>query len=185
MREKIIEKALQLFSEYGYDSTGINEIVGQCSVTKPTLYYYFDSKDNLLQAIVQEHGLALRTAVSKRSQRQSSFEEILAGAADSYLKYVSDNKLFMRLYLALVFTPHSNKAYDIVKNEAEAIQAIFEAFFHEETTFYLDKSFLAASFIGQLNFISTLILNKYLTYSEEVSRKILYLFLNGARRIGK
>lgn len=183
-REKIISKALQLFSEQGYDSVGVSEIVGQCSVTKPTLYYYFGSKENLLQSIVQQYCFNLRTAISNRAQQETSFEKMLAVAADACLKFTSDNKPFMRLYFSLVFTPHSNKAYSIVKQEAEAIQAVIEKLFDREQSFSSDKSFIAVSFIGLLNTFSTLILNNYITYSEQISSKMLQLFLNGARNTG-
>lgn len=181
MKEKIMAKATELFSEQGYDSVGIAEIVNQCSITKPTLYYYFGSKENLLQSIVHEYCLTLKTAVINKASQERSFEKNLASTADAYLKYTSENKQFMRLYFSLVFTPHSNRAYHIVKQEAEAIQAIIETFFENDLVFGCSKSFIAVSFIGQLNTFSTLILNNYIQYSEQVSKQMLYLFLNGIR----
>ena len=86
----------------------------------------------------------------------------------------------MRLYFSLVYTPHSNKAYGIVRQEAEAIQAIFEELFNKEDALKSDKSFITVSFIGLLNTFSTLILNQYISYSEHVSGKMLDLFLYGA-----
>lgn len=173
-------EALLLFSEKGYDSVGTNEIVKRCGVSKPTLYYYFESKEKLLESIVHEKCLSLKTCISSRSQQTESFKNVLMSAADAYLKFTSENKEFMRLYFSLVYTPHSNKAYSIVRKEAEAIQAIFEDFFNKENSFQSDKSFIAASFIGLLNTFSTLILNQYLTYSNHVSQKMLQLFLYGA-----
>jgi len=180
-RKNIMAEALRLFSEKGYDSVGTNEIVHQCGVSKPALYYYFESKEKLLQSIVQEKCLALKTLISSRSQSINSFEDMLMSAADAYLKFTSENKEFMRLYFSLVFTPHSNKAYSIVRQEAEAIQTIFEDLFNNDNHFQSDKSFIAVSFIGLLNTFSTLILNHYLSYSEHVSKKMLELFLYGAK----
>jgi hypothetical protein len=67
-----------------------------------------------------------------------------------------------------------------VRQEAEAIQAIFEELFNKEDALKSDKSFIAVSFIGLLNTFSTLILNQYISYSEHVSGKMLDLFLYGA-----
>ncbi len=180
-RKNILAEALRLFSEKGYDSVGTNEIVHRCGVSKPALYYYFESKEKLLQSIVQEKCLSLKTHISNCSKQKNSFEDMLVSAADAYLKFTSENQEFMRLYFSLVFTPHSNKAYSIVRQEAEAIQTIFEDLFNNENYFQSEKSFIAVSFIGLLNTFSTLILNHYLNYSKQISRKMFELFLYGAR----
>lgn len=48
---RLIETALTLFNNKGYQSVGIQEIVDTVGVTKPTLYHYFNSKIGLLKAI--------------------------------------------------------------------------------------------------------------------------------------
>lgn len=53
-RARILAQALDLFSRYGYDGVGTAQIVAAAGVTKPTLYYFFRSKEGLLDAIVEE-----------------------------------------------------------------------------------------------------------------------------------
>lgn len=53
-REKILECALDLFYQKGYDAVGVQEIVTLAGITKPTLYYYFKSKYGLLEALLRE-----------------------------------------------------------------------------------------------------------------------------------
>lgn len=50
-RMNILQKALQLFYEKGYDAIGVQEIADAAGVTKPTLYHYFGSKYGLLEAV--------------------------------------------------------------------------------------------------------------------------------------
>ena len=50
----ILEEALKLFSNNGYEATGVQEICEQAGVTKPTLYHYFGSKQGLLDAVLLE-----------------------------------------------------------------------------------------------------------------------------------
>jgi TetR/AcrR family transcriptional regulator len=185
MNDKIIAKATQLFSQFGYDSLGINEIVEQCGVTKPTLYYYFGSKENLLKTIITRHGEKLRVNLLGVYTIDAPFEIKLALVADAYVRYASEHKDFLRLFLSLIFTPHSNKAYQITKVEAEQIQSAIEMVFQNEDGFEVQKAFFAASFIGQLNIFATLILNGYIEYSEGLSETIAKIFLNGARSIIK
>ncbi len=48
----IARSAAKLFAERGYDATSVREIVEAAGVAKPTLYYYFGSKEGLAQALV-------------------------------------------------------------------------------------------------------------------------------------
>lgn len=49
----ILRRSDQLFSEKGYDATGVDEIVGSLNLTSGVFYNYFSSKSELLQDVVQ------------------------------------------------------------------------------------------------------------------------------------
>src|SRR5690625_5512629 len=53
-RERIMLAAESLFASQGFSATSVREIVGQANVTAPVLYYYFGSKDELLQTFIAE-----------------------------------------------------------------------------------------------------------------------------------
>jgi len=48
-----LETASHLFAEKGYASTTVREIVSRAGVSKPVLYYYFQSKEGLYYAILR------------------------------------------------------------------------------------------------------------------------------------
>ena len=48
----IARVAARLFAQNGYDATSVREIVEAAGVAKPTLYYYFRSKEGLAQALL-------------------------------------------------------------------------------------------------------------------------------------
>jgi|GEM_PF-1105855 AcrR family transcriptional regulator len=50
-RERILEAALDLFLDQGFDKTSLREIAERVGVTKAALYYHFESKDDLLFAL--------------------------------------------------------------------------------------------------------------------------------------
>ena len=52
-REKLLETASHLFAEKGYASTSVREIVARAGVSKPVLYYHFQSKEGLYYAILE------------------------------------------------------------------------------------------------------------------------------------
>lgn len=51
-KEKIIETSTELFSKNGFDSTSVDEIAREAGVNKALIYYYFKSKEDLLDQIV-------------------------------------------------------------------------------------------------------------------------------------
>jgi len=51
-RLEIIETAKKLFRDRGYDNTPVEAIIKEMGVAKGTFYYYFKSKEEVLEAIV-------------------------------------------------------------------------------------------------------------------------------------
>ncbi|MGV0735222.1 ScbR family autoregulator-binding transcription factor [Mycobacterium syngnathidarum] len=58
-RQKIITAAVDLFSEQGYPATGLGDIIARAEMTKGALYYHFDSKESLAEAIISDGGSAM------------------------------------------------------------------------------------------------------------------------------
>ena len=53
-RQKILDAAMDLFSEVGYAAAGLGEIIERAGMTKGALYHHFDSKDALATAIIEQ-----------------------------------------------------------------------------------------------------------------------------------
>ncbi len=50
--ERILQSALSLFSEKGYDATSVREICEASGITKPTLYHFYGSKEGVYRTLV-------------------------------------------------------------------------------------------------------------------------------------
>jgi TetR/AcrR family transcriptional regulator len=68
----IARAAARLFAERGYEATSVREIVKAAGVAKPTLYYYFQSKEGLAHALITGSLIALG----------STLEQIVSQVAD-------------------------------------------------------------------------------------------------------
>ena len=53
-RRKIIDTAIELFSELGYGETGLADVLQRAGVSKGAFYYHFDSKEAVAKAIIDE-----------------------------------------------------------------------------------------------------------------------------------
>jgi AcrR family transcriptional regulator len=51
--KRLMESALSLFSEKGYEGASIREIIERAGVTRPVLYYYFENKEQLFCRLVE------------------------------------------------------------------------------------------------------------------------------------
>ncbi|MCX5377453.1 ScbR family autoregulator-binding transcription factor [Streptomyces sp. NBC_00091] len=51
-RRAILEAAAVVFEEHGYDTAKLSDIVNIAKVTKGALYFHFDSKEGLAQAVI-------------------------------------------------------------------------------------------------------------------------------------
>jgi AcrR family transcriptional regulator len=51
--EEIVEAALELFVEKGFSATRMDEVARKAGISKGTLYLYFDSKESIFHAVVQ------------------------------------------------------------------------------------------------------------------------------------
>ena len=47
-REALLNAAAKLFREKGYEGASLNDLADMLHITKPTLYYYVKSKDQLV-----------------------------------------------------------------------------------------------------------------------------------------
>ncbi len=53
-KRRIYETANRLFREYGYDNVSVDSIVQAAGVSKGAFYLYFDSKDSLTAALIND-----------------------------------------------------------------------------------------------------------------------------------
>ena len=51
-KERILDEALMLFSENGYDGTSVERIAEKVGIKAPSLYKHFKSKEDILNAII-------------------------------------------------------------------------------------------------------------------------------------
>ena len=59
-RESILKIAQEIFSKYGYKKTTLDDIANAVRKGKSSLYYYFTSKEDLFQAVIQKEVDTLR-----------------------------------------------------------------------------------------------------------------------------
>jgi AcrR family transcriptional regulator len=54
-RDRLLEKAHELFYRDGFQSVGLDRIIAEVGVTKTTFYNHFESKDDLMLEVLRKH----------------------------------------------------------------------------------------------------------------------------------
>lgn len=67
-RDEILHTARRLFAEHGYDGTSLQQIADNMGVTKANVYYYFHTKEALLQTLFEPFLDALRELLDRAEQ---------------------------------------------------------------------------------------------------------------------
>ncbi len=93
-RERILDIALELFNEQGYDKTSLREIAEKLGVTKAALYYHFERKEDiLLELHLRLHALG-REALDRLGglEVKNAGAELWAQLLDQFIDQVAGNR---------------------------------------------------------------------------------------------
>ena len=120
-KEAILEAALILFSERGYDAVGVSEIVQTAGITKPTLYYFFQSKEGLLQSIMELYYSRFLELLEEACQYHPHPENyhadvfpVLVKTAETIFSYARYCPHFYTMLLSLRYAPPLSVAYRVI-----------------------------------------------------------------------
>jgi TetR/AcrR family transcriptional regulator len=187
-RENILKKALELFSERGYEAVGVAEICEVSGITKPTLYHYYASKRGLLDAILAERGgiLAARVreaAVYVPGDMARGVGNGLEKIAFAFTRSAMEDVAFARLRLTLAFAPPSNEGGMAAAALNDGIFAAVDAFFGaaalEHGNMRGRSKPYAAAFIGTVDTYVGLYLAGRSELGDEIVRGAVRQFIYG------
>lgn len=100
IREKIIETAWKLFHEKGFGDTTINDIIREAGISKGTFYYYFRSKDNLLDTLSVILDAEYEKLAAELPNDMNSFDKLIKinYVVHTYINDNIDYRLLAYLY---------------------------------------------------------------------------------------
>ncbi|ULQ61074.1 TetR/AcrR family transcriptional regulator [Brucepastera parasyntrophica] len=112
-KKLILQSAKKLFSEKGYDATGMEEIASGAGVPKSLIYYHFKSKEELLDTITSiffdEYDRILRDASDRGIEKISRYISFLKTEKECIriilaesLKNTGNNTLFFKVMKPLI-----------------------------------------------------------------------------------
>ncbi|MDR1748105.1 MAG: TetR/AcrR family transcriptional regulator [Spirochaetaceae bacterium] len=179
----ILEKALSLFSRRGYDSVGIQEIVGEAGITKPTLYYYFGSKQGLLEAIISFWGgrfsALIRTAADYRHDLVMNLTMLLretvrfAREEPDYFRFQSS------LFSSAPETAGHTASAGLRKEVISTIETLFTQTSRDHGNMRGREKIYSITFLGLIETCAHLVLNNELDVGMHMEYRIIHQYMHG------
>lgn len=182
-RTELLNCALRLFVAYGYDATGVQQIVEGAGVTKPTLYHYFGSKVGLLETLLAERLGHFHDALQQAAHYEHDLPRTLTELTRATFSFARSSPDVYRLHLSLWFAPTQSDSYKTALPFHERQFAIIEKMFRlaarDHTSMKGRHQTYAATFLGMLNNYVALALNHYTALNETLVRQSVHQFMHG------
>lgn len=94
---RILEAADELFAEIGFDGTTTREIASRAGVNKALIHYYFESKDKLLERLLERYYDDLSATLTAALEAEGDLRARFGALLDAYLAFLVEHRNFSRI----------------------------------------------------------------------------------------
>lgn len=99
-RERILDVALALFNEQGYDSASLRDIAERLGMTKAALYYHFERKEDiLLELHLRLHAIGNETLEQLANLSEAKQAEAWPAIFDRFIDQIFENSDLFLLHV--------------------------------------------------------------------------------------
>lgn len=192
VKQIIINNALELFSSKGYEGVTVSELVESAGITKPTLYYYFGSKEGVFEAVCrlfydQLNNNLIENAVyiPKIESYSEDIHMTLAKVTNAYFSFAKKNEAFYKITLTNMSMPSSSSVFVIARNHHYIQFDIIDRMFKDMAKIHGNlkgkSQILTWTFIGTINSYIGLAYNGIfsLELNEKTVKELVHKFMHG------
>lgn len=105
-KEKILESALELFREQGFEGASMRDIAKRAGVATGLAYYYFESKDSIVLAFY-DRAYAELGPLLEEAQTGKKLEARLEAIITAKFRYFAPNRRFLGALMGHAADPYS------------------------------------------------------------------------------
>lgn len=182
-RRHLIQIACRLFADRGYDATGVQELVTQAGVTKPTLYHYFGSKQGILEVVLADYFEPFVRNLGVQCLYQGDLVNSLERITKYYLQFATAEPVFFRLWMTLQFAPPESTAFQAVSpylnHQQDLIRILFTKAADQHGNLRERQDMLTNSFLGMIFTYSALAYQQSIPIDENLVYRVVHQFMHG------
>jgi TetR/AcrR family transcriptional regulator len=185
-KNALLLAGISLFAEKGYASTSVREIVALAGVTKPVLYYYFQSKEGLFRAILDWAADTQEQLLKEASHMDGTFLERIGFLYRRIYEQLEENRDLFRMIHNLIFGPPQGVPnYDMERYHdrmLEAVKAIYKESLEKGEVKKADPDEVAMMIVGVTDYCFHLDYLQTNSLDPERSERLLHLAFQGLSR---
>ena len=114
-RERILEEALNLFSERGLDKTTVADIVERCAIARGTFYNYFPDMNALFDALIEQLNQQVVEAIQHTRKNTTNLYDYLYGTFKSYFDLIGSEQMIQFHIVNQAYIRQSSYQSDLIK----------------------------------------------------------------------
>jgi len=188
-RKEIFEAALEVFAKKGFDKATLDEIAEKLNITKPALYIYFKSKEELFCSMVEDKLKKLGTGLKQIFKAKISSLEKLKKVIEYHINFNKENLDFFKVVHNAKLkigsdekTRLRNELLKKYKKYTEKLSSLVQQCINDGHLKKDDKYFYTFALLGMINQnIFGNILFRKEKLIETLDKKVFNLFLKGAQ----
>ncbi|WP_374966835.1 TetR/AcrR family transcriptional regulator [Lysinibacillus sp. RS5] len=98
IHETLLSKSKELFIQYGFSKTSIDDIVNACGIAKGSFYSYYPTKEELFYAVLRREEEIKNNIITEVMSESLPPKELLMRFFDISFKAIEENEFFQSLY---------------------------------------------------------------------------------------
>jgi AcrR family transcriptional regulator len=173
-KSHIIETAMELFAEKGFEGTSIRDIAARADVNVAMVNYYFGSKEKLFESMVIQKAAYTKDVLEEIVNNKQLFEiEKLDQIIDNYVLRLFTNRKFHRvIYHEMMLSQREelqNAIVSIFFPNSMIIKSVIDAGIRKGVFRKVDSFLVIATIIGTINqvLLSKKLCNKLLSKEDD------------------
>lgn len=115
VRERILEEALSLFSERGFEKTTVADIVEQSAIARGTFYNYFPDMNSLFDALIAQLNQQVVEAIQYTRKHTDNLYDYLYGTFKSYFELIGSEQMIQFHIVNQAYIRQSSYQSDLIK----------------------------------------------------------------------
>ena len=112
---RILEEALNLFSERGLDKTTVADIVERCAIARGTFYNYFPDMNALFDALIEQLNQQVVEAIQHTRKNTTNLYDYLYGTFKSYFDLIGSEQMIQFHIVNQAYIRQSSYQSDLIK----------------------------------------------------------------------
>lgn len=164
-KKRLIEAALELFSDRGYEGTSVDQIATAVGIKAPSIYAHFKGKEEILQAVIdwadEEYSKGMRMGIYTDADIRTGAE--LKAYAMKSVKFTLDSEMIKKMRKLITIEQYRSELFSEsatrhqITNHIRIYATIFKQLMDDGVMIKGNPEILALEFIAPV----TLMIQRY------------------------